>query len=276
MTEPTKHGVSVYPHVVERQAETLTQQGAQPLDVSRFTLSPWAKWIAADEDGEVWEYSKEPPCDKYGWGMPAHPFEMSRVGKVNPLGANWRQTLTPVNQVARTEPAPYLAARGCLAGILNGERSEVVQRRMRGYGDDDAVPVQESDVKPTTIDIAHSHTYPLIHCECGMAFVLLGCVADTVFEQGTPPFCPYCGKVLKDLVPADLSSIIGQLAQMTPASLETLAVQFVDVDATQCVVLIDALLAAMEVNQDTARHERIRIAIMNGVDEVETQLRMTQ
>jgi hypothetical protein len=48
-----------------------------------------------------------------------------------------------------------------------------------------------------TIDIFHKHTYPLIHCECGMSFVLIGVAANTIFDQVAPPFCPYCGKAME-------------------------------------------------------------------------------
>jgi hypothetical protein len=249
--EAIKHGVTVYPHVAEPQA--------QPLDLSPWTLSPWAKWVAADADGYVDEYECKPHTDREMW---AYGGRCKIVGRIDMTGIDWRQTLTPVNQADTIE-----AARCILSGLTGGESSEVVQRRLWGY-EDDAQPwceqcnlpldicrghddgAQSSDwmqahiaaevaaideheafafaanaavsldnivLKPSTIDVAHHHTYPLIHCECGMAFVLLGCVADTVFEQGTPPFCPYCGKGLTpppqvaihaDAIPADVASAL--------------------------------------------------------------------
>jgi len=91
-----KHGCDVYPHVVEK---------AQPLDVSRWQLSRWARWVAADDGGDVWEYKSQPvilagnhikrwwPGD--GWAK--------AIGTIDITGIDWRRTLTPVNQ-AQPEP----------------------------------------------------------------------------------------------------------------------------------------------------------------------------
>jgi len=42
-------------------------------------------------------------------------------------------------------------------------------------------------------------TFPLISCECGMAYILIAVVCDdenntTTMEQSQSYYCPYCGK----------------------------------------------------------------------------------
>jgi len=81
-----KHGVTVYPHVTEPKA--------QPLDVAQWKLSPWAKWAAADECGDVCEWEDRPYSGYCGWLCPTGQF--NRVGTIDMAGIDWRKTLTPV------------------------------------------------------------------------------------------------------------------------------------------------------------------------------------
>lgn len=88
-----KHGVEVYPHVVEK---------AQPLDVSRWQLSPWAKRIAAESCGSVFEYECQPHVDRETW---AYGGRCRLIGTINMAGIDWRRTLTAVN--AEQQPQPW-------------------------------------------------------------------------------------------------------------------------------------------------------------------------
>jgi len=85
-----KQGVTVYDYRTQ-------EERAQPLDVSRWQLSPWAKWVAViDSSGEVWEYEDEPHIAVAMW----HWGDGSRaqcIDTINMAGIDWRLTLTAVN-----------------------------------------------------------------------------------------------------------------------------------------------------------------------------------
>lgn len=96
-----KHGVEVYDYRTQ-------EEKAQPLDLSRWQLSPWTKWVAViDNSGEVWEYEDEPRIAVAMW----HWGDGSRaqcIDTIDLTGIDWRLTLTPVSQ-AQPEPQPWCA-----------------------------------------------------------------------------------------------------------------------------------------------------------------------
>lgn len=99
--EAIKHGVTVYPHVTEPKA--------QPLDVSRFNVPAWARWIAADKSGHIYPYSAEPVCGKYSWIC--HEGEIyinasNKLGTIDLTDIDWRLTLTPVP----SQPSDWMQA----------------------------------------------------------------------------------------------------------------------------------------------------------------------
>lgn len=157
----------------------------KPLDIPNFSLSSWAKWIAADANGVWCEYDNEPECGNDRWIPKSH---CGVLGVTDPTEVHWTQTLTPVNQV--TQSATAIVDDTTTNKLIDQlvEEYDEAWTKLAQYDNEDVPP------KPATVNISHSYTYPLIHCDCGMGFVLIGVVADTIFEQGTPPFCPYCGK----------------------------------------------------------------------------------
>jgi len=70
------------------------------LNVAQFPLAPWARWIAANQDGLVYQYEHEPAASMPYWWIA--PGRQSYVGIIDLAGVDWRQTLTPV------EPLPVL------------------------------------------------------------------------------------------------------------------------------------------------------------------------
>lgn len=75
--------------------------GLQPLDVRQWALEPWAKWVAADSMGLVWQYEIQPERLDYVWDSDYDSrISILRVGTIDMTGIDWRQTLTPVNQEA--------------------------------------------------------------------------------------------------------------------------------------------------------------------------------
>ncbi len=88
-------GVTVYPHVVEK---------AQPLDVSRFNVPDWARWVAADSYGNVFSYSRRPSNDDgTAWVIQGYTYSMF-IATINMVGIDWRSTLTAVNV---EQPQPW-------------------------------------------------------------------------------------------------------------------------------------------------------------------------
>lgn len=75
--------------------ECIEVQPEPAFDVSRFTLSPWARWIAADENGMWHEYDKEPEIAIDHW-LPTGQWGI--LGKSDLRWVHWSQTLTAVNQ----------------------------------------------------------------------------------------------------------------------------------------------------------------------------------
>lgn len=82
-------------HMAQRRIWRNSRRKTQPLDVSRFELSPWAKWIAADENGVWHEYDSEPEIAIDYW-LPTGQWGI--LGKSDLRGVHWSKTLTPVNQ----------------------------------------------------------------------------------------------------------------------------------------------------------------------------------
>ncbi len=99
--EAIRHGVTVKDYRTD-------EEKAQPLDVSQWQLSPWAKWVAADADGTVWEFDKKVTERLFAWIILDDIGKASYVGHINMAGIDWRRTLTAVN----VEPA-----RGILPGL---------------------------------------------------------------------------------------------------------------------------------------------------------------
>lgn len=121
-------GVRVYDY---RTDDERCEPKAQPLDVSQFDVPEWAKWLAMDEDGNVSAYASKPTLGDFVWFGKEYSW---RAGVLKSSKIDWRQTLTPVNQVTPTQPA-YLAARGILKGCFDDEPSELMIRRLRDGAD---------------------------------------------------------------------------------------------------------------------------------------------
>jgi len=64
------------------------------MDVSRFNLPDWVRWIAQDEDGAWWAYECEPLQHDKGW----YENEVGRQLKLLSMDANpeWEATLKKV------------------------------------------------------------------------------------------------------------------------------------------------------------------------------------
>lgn len=102
MNNEIQHGVAVYPHVAGWDA--------QPLDVSRFDVPTWAKWIAANDSGAVWVYSEKPYTnDANQWWVPYSANGVLYLCTIDMTGIDWRKTLTQVNQDAPTVPAAQVS-----------------------------------------------------------------------------------------------------------------------------------------------------------------------
>lgn len=90
-------GCQVYPHVTEAKAK---------IDVSLFDIAPWARWVAVDASGAVWQYSVKPIQSFRIWRLEDDADDSasgSFLGHISMTGIDWTQTLTPVNQ---EQPAP--------------------------------------------------------------------------------------------------------------------------------------------------------------------------
>lgn len=237
----------------EEAARCAGQPKAQPLDVSQWQLSPWAKWVAADAHGEVWQYQFEPVLARNVWGAQCGRFIF--IGYIDMTGIDWRKTLTPVNQEQQAQNERHNitlrnidAARGVLKGFFGCEPSEVVQRRMRGYSDeDDTQNFARSSTPISTRDIVITAT----------------------------PSVPTLAWQLAQLDADELGALARQLARAdsTKASLiaEALWSEAMDVEHAQ----LQADDAALEdgnqrgVWGDRERHSRIW-------DAIEAQLRVAQ
>ena len=76
----------------ESRIDVIGQNGNDGAVYSEYTLqevigdavlSDWARWVAVDEDGEVWEYSQRPLENKHGWHRELD-FKGRYVNKVVP------------------------------------------------------------------------------------------------------------------------------------------------------------------------------------------------
>lgn len=76
--------------------EVIEVQPEPAFDVSQFKLSPWARWVAVDGVGNVYEYEYMPYIGVHEW---MHNSGRSRrIGVVCMACIKWTQTLTAVNQ----------------------------------------------------------------------------------------------------------------------------------------------------------------------------------
>ena len=119
-----KHGVKVYDYRTD-------EEKAQPLDVSRWQLSPWAKWAAAESCGSVFEHECKPHVDRDMW---AYGGRCMLIGTISMTGIDWRQTLTAVNVGLHAQPC------------------NLPEDICRGH--DDAVPSQSERHKRSLANIA--------------------------------------------------------------------------------------------------------------------------
>lgn len=140
-----KHGVKVYDYRTD-------EEKAQPLDVSRWQLSPWAKWVAAESCGSVFEHNCKPHVDREMW---AYGGRCRLIGTISMAGIDWRRTLTAVNVEQQpqameeiTQPSPTI---------------EVIVRRWQQL---DAM--QECDLAAAMVR-ADEHAAAGFHMALGMA-----------------------------------------------------------------------------------------------------------
>lgn len=76
--------------------EAIEVQPEPAFDVSRFKLSSWARWVAVDDVGNVYEYEYMPYIGVHEW---MHTSGRSqRIGEIHMACIKWTQTLTAVNQ----------------------------------------------------------------------------------------------------------------------------------------------------------------------------------
>ena len=51
--------------------------------IGDVVLSDWARWVAVDANGEVWEYAKKPVITDDMWNY-LESFRLGYIGKVSP------------------------------------------------------------------------------------------------------------------------------------------------------------------------------------------------
>lgn len=99
---------------IERRLHQHVVEKAQPLDVSRWRLSPWAKWVAADASGDIFEFSVKPEPQEqrriWVYNDPNCDEQYQHIGTIRMAGIDWRKTLTAVNVEQRAASAERLAA----------------------------------------------------------------------------------------------------------------------------------------------------------------------
>jgi len=61
-------------------------------------LSDWAKFVATDEDGNMWEYEIEPFRGDYLWVNTSN-SRLSRLAKINQPMKNWKDSLIRVEDL---------------------------------------------------------------------------------------------------------------------------------------------------------------------------------
>lgn len=193
-------GVTVYPHVVEK---------AQPLDVSRFTLSPWARWLAMDENGYVWEYQQRPfyRQDGTAWVWPPR-AQFRNLGRIDTAGIDWRETLTAVNQ---TQHSDWMEAH--IAAEVAAIDAAVV-----------TVPLAQISIGANAIP-------------ADVAAILIATYSAS-----------WCVRLMEDMAKAlgnDDGAVVWWLSQMTPAALEAVAQQLATADVVRADTLRMALDAAV-------------------------------
>ena len=155
--EAIKHGCDVYPHVVGK---------AQPLDVSRWQLPPWAKWVAADADGIVYAYENCPTI--YSDGVWRADGMSSRCCAISMAGIDWRRTLTPVNQ---SQPEPQADTIDAAPWCAQCNLPEDICR-----GHDVPAPASTDATAPAVQISIHAAALP-------------GDVAETLFAQHSASWC---------------------------------------------------------------------------------------
>jgi len=179
---------------------------AQPLDVSQFALSPWARWVAMDENGYVWEYDLR-PFYRQGetmWVWP--PRAQSRnLGRIDTAGIDWRETLTAVNQ---EQPSDWMRAH--IATEIAAIDAAVV-------------------------------TVPLAQISIGANAIPADVAAALLADNSAS----WCTRLMEDMAKAlgsDDGAVVWWLSQMTPAALEAVAQQL----ATADVVRADTMRLALD------------------------------
>lgn len=88
----------------ESRIDVIGQNGNDGAVYSEYTLqevigdavlSDWARWVAVDADGEVWEYEGHPSSDQHGWFSVLKPE--ARINKVVPP-LNFKNCIWRVNK----------------------------------------------------------------------------------------------------------------------------------------------------------------------------------
>lgn len=138
---------------------TEEKAGLQPLDASRFSLSPWARWIAMDSNGKIYEYADIPRPSEGRWFTAD---ECEQIGRIDDTtGIDWRQTLTPVNHAAPVDSRIALTVT-TIAQLTLTECEELARQIAAAMGTertlqlcaalDDAVVVRGGQAQPARDD----------------------------------------------------------------------------------------------------------------------------
>lgn len=104
------------------------EHGVQ-LNVAQFPLAPWARWIAANQDGLVYQYEHEPAASMPYWWIA--PGRQSYVGIIDLTGVDWRQTLTLVSACGDTPTRPETVLGWQLAQLDAAQLEAVAQHLAR-------------------------------------------------------------------------------------------------------------------------------------------------
>jgi hypothetical protein len=227
---------------------------AQALDVIRWQLSPWAKWVAViDDTGEVWEYEDEPHIAVAMW----HWGDGSRaqcIGTINMAGIDWRRTLTAVNVEQQSAAMEEIT-----------QPSPTVEAIVRRWQQLDAVT--ECDLAAAMVR-ADEHAAEGFHMALGMALEAVrspryNSAADLAMAKQ-----PAAHEVPAAQIAIHADALPGDVAKALVAQHS----------AGWCERLIEELDAQIEVAHDSERHARIweKLAPFLQYDEEMAQLRVAQ
>lgn len=67
------------------------------LDLSKFNIPKEAKWVAMDDDGDLYAYTDEPHIASFGWG--SYGENSWYLGIIDPSTIDWKKSLTCYNHV---------------------------------------------------------------------------------------------------------------------------------------------------------------------------------